>query len=165
MSHKGKILLVPAILAALSTVAAPPSTRSANAAESYAKDSNRELQRKALALVKNIRNLVYAYNTKDKALTDEYQSEYLATRTTERQGLTQRWRAKSDAAFQASLRDYQKNFLPECTRIRDELQKRLPKRLQRPDARKLYTDPSNVLTLEIIADDLELLAKSLPDSG
>ena len=164
MSRKRKILLVPAVLLILSAGGGAHSTRYANGAESYAKDSNRELQRKALALVKNIRNLVYTYNKKDKALTDEYQSEYLATRTTERQALTQRWRAKSDEAFQTSLRDYQKNFSPECTRIRDELQKRLPKRLQRPNARSLYTNPSNVLALDVIGDDLELLAKSLPDS-
>jgi hypothetical protein len=164
MSCKRKILRFLAILGALSAVATLPSTRYADAADPYARVSNKDLQRKALGLVKGMRDFVYAYNQKDKDLMTAYQSDYLATRTTERGAVTQQWRTKSDEALRSSLRDYQKNFLSECILIRDELYKRLPKRLQRSNLASLYKNPPNVLAIEAIADDLELLAKSLPDS-
>jgi hypothetical protein len=62
------------------------------------------------------------------------------------------------------VRDYQQKFLADSISLRDELSRRLPKRLRRPDTSNLYKNPPNVLAIEAIADDLELLAKSLPDT-
>jgi len=48
--------------------------------------------------------------------------------------------------------------------VRAELHRRLPERLHRPNLSKIYEKPSFVMEIEIIADDLELLSKSLPDT-
>jgi hypothetical protein len=138
----------------------------ASAAESsgkYSKLSNKELKSRALTLVKGVRELVYSYHKKDRDLTAELDADYLATRTTERQSLRDQWRKKIDDAQASSLRSYQQNFALDATLVRQELQKRLPRNLQR-DLPKLYSNPANVLALEVIADDLELLAKSLPET-
>lgn len=156
-----KIILFVVLGGALATL-----TSQASAAESsgkYSKLSNKELKTRALTLVKGVRELVYSYHKKDRDLTAELDADYLATRTTERQSLRDQWRKKVDDAQASSLRNYQQNFAVDATLVRQELQKRLPKNLQR-DLRKLYSNPANVLALEVIADDLELLAKSLPET-
>jgi hypothetical protein len=130
----------------------------------YSKISNRELKSRALTLVKSIRELVYSYNRKDRDLTAEFDADYLATRTTERQLLREQWRKKVDEAQGSSVGNYQQKFASEATLVREELQRRLPKTLNRRDLLKLYSNPPNVLALEVIADELELLSKSLPDS-
>ena len=130
----------------------------------YSKISNKELKNRASTLVKGIRELVYSYSRKDRDLTADFDADYLATRTTERQGLRDQWRKKMDEAQGSSIRNYQQNFASEVTLVREELQRRLPKSLQRRDLPKMYSNPPNVLALELIADDLELLSKSLPDT-
>ena len=54
----------------------------------YSSDSNKQLQSTALGLVKKIRGLTDSYNKNDRDLIAEYQTNYLATRTTERQSIT-----------------------------------------------------------------------------
>jgi hypothetical protein len=130
----------------------------------YSTISNKELKSRALRLVKGVRELVYSYSKKDRDLTAEFDAEYLATRTTERKGLREQWRKKIDEVQGASVRTYQRDFASDATSVRGELQRRLPKSLDRRDLPKLYSNPPNVLALEVIADDLELLAKSLPDT-
>ena len=115
-------------------------------------------------LVKGIRELVYSYSKKDRSLTADFDAEYLATRTTERQVLRDQLRKKIDEAQGTSVRTYQRDFASDATSMREELQRRLSKSLDRRDLPKLYSNPPNVLALEVIADDLELLAKSLPDT-
>jgi hypothetical protein len=130
----------------------------------YSKLSNKELKSRALTVVKAVRKLVYSYNEKDRDLTSDFEAEYLATRTTERQLLRDQWRKKIDAAQGASLGNYRENFATDAALLSEELQRRLPKSLQRRDMPKLYSNPANVLALEMIADDLELLAKLLPET-
>ena len=48
--------------------------------------------------------------------------------------------------------------------LRNELYRRLPTQPNQKDAAMLYQVPTNVLGIGFIADHLELLAKSLPDS-
>jgi hypothetical protein len=117
-----------------------------------------------LTVVKAVRKLVYSYNEKDRDLTRDFDADYLATRTTERKSLRDQWRKKIDDAQASSVRDYRQNFASDAALLREELQRRLPKGLQRRDMAKLHSNPENVLALEVIADDLELLAKSLPES-
>ena len=71
---------------------------------------------------------------------------------------------KVDDAQASSVRNYRQNYASDAALLREELQRRLPKGLQRRDLPKLYSNPENVLALELIADDLELLAKSLPET-
>jgi hypothetical protein len=130
----------------------------------YSKLSNKELKSRTLTVVKAVRKLVYSYNEKDRDLTRDFDADYLATRTTERKSLRDQWRKKIDDAQASSVRDYRQNFASDAALLREELQRRLPKGLQRRDMAKLHSNPENVLALEVIADDLELLAKSLPES-
>ena len=157
-----KALLLFVMIAAVTVVATarPPASF---AAEKSAGISNQELQNHALRLVKNLRDLVYSYNKKDKELMIEYQEDYLATRTTERPALSRQLRTKSEEALRSSLRDYQKNFLADAVSLRDELYRRLPKQMHRLGGADVYKNPPNVLAIEAIADHLELLAKSLPE--
>ena len=156
-----KIILFVVLGGALATLASQASA--AESSGKYSKLSNKELRTRALTLVKGVRELVYSYHKKDRDLTAELDADYLATRTTERQSLRDQWRKKVDDAQASSLRNYQQNFAVDATLVRQELQKRLPKNLQR-DLPKLYSNPANVLALEVVADDLELLAKSLPET-
>lgn len=156
-----KIILFVGLGAALATL--PSQASAAESSGKYSKLSNKELKSRALTLVKGVRELVYSYNKKDRDLTADFDADYLATRTTERQSLKDQWGKKIDDAQASSLRNYQQNFASDATLVRQELQKRLPKNLQR-DLPKLYSNPTNVLALDLIADDLELLAKSLPET-
>jgi hypothetical protein len=130
----------------------------------YSKLSNKELKSRTLTVVKAVRKLVYSYNEKDRDLTRDFDADYLATRTTERKSLRDQWRKKIDDAQASSVRDYRQNFASDAALLKEELHRRLPKGLQRRDMAKLHSNPENVLALEVIADDLELLAKSLPES-
>ena len=130
----------------------------------YSNLSNKELKSRALTVVKAVRKLVYSYNEKDRDLTSDFNADYLATRTTERQSLRDQWHKKIGDLQASSVRDYRQNFASDAALLREELQRRLPKSLQRRDMPKLYSSPANVLALEVIADDLELLAKSLPET-
>ena len=130
----------------------------------YSKLSNNELKSRALTVVKAIRKLVYSYNEKDRDLSNDFDAEYLATRTTERQSLRDQWRKKIGDLQASSVRDYRQNFASDAALLREELQRRLPKSLQGRNTPKLYSSPANVLALEVIADDLELLARSLPET-
>ncbi|HEX2243310.1 MAG TPA: hypothetical protein VHK27_08685 [Gammaproteobacteria bacterium] len=125
---------------------------------------NKELKSRALTVVKAVRKLVYSYNEKDRELTNDFDADYLATRTTERKSLRDQWRKKIGDLEASSVREYRQNFASEATLLREELQKRLPKSPPRRDIPKLYSSPANVLALEVIADELELLAKSLPET-
>jgi hypothetical protein len=157
-----KIIRFLVLWGALSAIATPALTSEGPA--SYSKLSNKELKSRALTVVKAVRQLVYSYNEKERDLSSDFEAEYLATRTTERQLLQDQWRRKIDAAQAASLGNYLQNFAPNAALLREELQRRLPKRLQSRDTPKLYSTPANVLSLEVVADDLELLAKSLPET-
>jgi hypothetical protein len=157
-----RVTLFVALYAAIVVVAVP--SLAADGSGKYFKVPNKELKTRALALVKGIRELVYSYSNKDRNLTADFDTEYLATRTTERQLLRDQWRKKIDEAQGVSVRTYQRDFASDATLVREELQRRLPKSLDRRDLAKLYANPPNVLALELIADDLELLSKSLPDT-
>jgi hypothetical protein len=114
--------------------------------------------------VKKIRGLTDSYNKNDRDLIAEYQTNYLATRTTERQSITDEWKKKSAEAYDSTVRNFKTKLLSESKAVRAELHRRLPERLHRPNLLKIYENPSSVMEMQIIADDLELLSKSLPDT-
>ena len=162
MLTKGKIFLSLVILAGITAAATLRLTLYSDAASKYSSDSNKQLQSTALGLVKKIRGLVDSYNKKDRELMAEYQTNYLATRTTERQTLRDQYEKNLKEAHDSTIRDYKEKLLAESKTIRAELHRRLPERMHRPQLSKTYENPSVALELEIIAGDLDRLSRSLP---
>jgi hypothetical protein len=163
MSIKGKTFLFLVILAGIAA-ATLRLTLYSDAASKYSGDSNKQLQSTTLVLVKKIRGLVDSFNKKDRELMADYQTNYLATRTTERQRIRDQYEKNLKEANESTVRDYKEKLLAESKTLRAELHRRLPERLRRPNLSKIYEKPSIVMEMEIIADDLELLSKSLPDT-
>jgi len=164
MFTKRKRLFLLMILAGITAAATVRLTLYSDAASKYSSDSNKQLQSIALGLVKKIRELVDAYNKKDRELMADYQTNYLTSRTTERQAIRDQYEKNLKEANNSTVGDYKDKLLAESKAVRAELHRRLPERLHRPNLSKIYDKPSIVLEIQIIADDLELLSKSLPDS-
>ena len=150
-----KLLLIAIFVAAKSFAATAPV---------YSKMSNAELKAAALRVVRDIRDRVDSYNKKDKELTDEYDKNFLATRTDERKELKGRWLKESDALQDSAMRSYSDGYRPNAISLIQELHRRLPSRFRGAKLPTIYQNPTNVKGLEAIADHLELTAKSLPDS-
>ena len=131
----------------------------------YSKTSNKELKEKTLGLFKNIIVLVDSYNQKDRALIAEYDKKNRPEiRTDERKTIREQWLKESDALHDSSMRTYRDNYWSDAILLRNEIYKRLPKNLNQKNMAPIYQHPTNVLGIQVIADSLELLAKSLPDS-
>jgi hypothetical protein len=131
----------------------------------YSNTSNKELKEKALRLVKNIRELADSYNKKDRALMAEYDKKTTPEiRTDERKAMRQQWLKESDALHDSSMRAYRDKYWADAILLRNELYRRLPKKLSQKDLAPMYQNPTNILGIQVIADHLELIAKSLPDS-
>jgi hypothetical protein len=131
----------------------------------YSNTSNKELKQKALALVKSIRDLVDSYNKKDRELMAEYDKRNKPEiRIDERKVMREQWLKESDAVHDSSMRYYRDNYWSDAILLRDEIYRRLPKKLNQANLRPIYQHPTNVLGIQVIADHLELIAKSLPDS-
>ena len=164
MAIKGKTFLFLVILAGITAAATLRLTLYSDAASKYSSDSNKQLQSRALGLVKKIRELVDSFDKKDREMTADYETNYLASRTTERQRIRDQYEIKLREAHDFSIRDYKKQLLSESKAVREELNRRLPERLHRPHLAGMYDNPSKVLEIQTVADDLELLSKSLPDT-
>ena len=74
------------------------------------------------------------------------------------------WIRESDTAHDSLMRRYKEKYWADAILLRNELYRRLPKNLQQPQLSGLYQYPTNLLGVEAVADNLELLAKSLPDN-
>ena len=156
-------LLLTIFLAVISCGAAPEPDKTI-----YSKTSNKELKQKALGLVKNIRQLVDSYNKKERELMAEYdKKDKPEIRLDERKAMREQWLRDSDAVHDSSIRYYRDNYWADAILLRDELSRRLqklPKKLNQTNLAPIYQNPTNVLGIQAIADNLELIAKSLPDS-
>ena len=162
MLTKGKTFLSLVILAGITAAATLRLTLYSDAASKYSSDSNKQLQSTTLGLVKKIIGVVDAYNKKDRELMAEYQKNYLATRTTERQTIRDQYEKNLKEAHDSTVRDYKEKLLAESKTVRAEPQRRLPERMHRPQLSKIYENPSGVMGIEIIAGDLDRLSRSLP---
>ena len=132
----------------------------------YAKTSNKELKQKTLQVVQSIRALVDSYNTKDRELRAEYdKKDKPQSSQEERKALRAHWLTASDAVHDATLRAYKDQYWAEAIVLRNELVRRLPKQQNEQAIAGIYQNPTNVLGIQLIADHLELMAKSLPDSS
>ena len=115
--------------------------------------------------MKSIRGLVDSYNKKDRALMAEYdKNNKPEIRIDERKAMRDQWLKESDAVHDSAMRSYKENYWADAVLIRNELYRRLPKKLNRTDLSPIYQNPTNVLGIQVIADHLELISKSLPDS-
>ena len=160
LSRRNYFLLVTIFVVGMSCGAAPEPDKTV-----YSKTSNKELKEKTLGLVKNIRTLVDSYNQKDRALMAEYDKKNRPEiRTDERKTIREQWLKESDALHDSSMRTYGDNYWSEAILLRNEIYRRLPKKLNEKDLAPIYQNPTNVLGIQLIADHLELISKSLPDS-
>jgi hypothetical protein len=131
----------------------------------YSSTANRELKPRVMLLVKNIREMVYAYKKEDTELMEAFDKRDKADATKdERKRVRGEWIKESDRAHDLFMHQYKDKYWADAILLRNELYRRLPKKLQQPQLAGLYQYPTNLLGVEAIADNLELLAKSLPDS-
>ena len=130
----------------------------------YSGDSNKQLQSRASELVKETRELVDAFYKKDRELMADYQKNYLSSRTTEREPIREQYANNLKQANDSTVRAYKEKLLPESKAVRTELHRRLPPRVQHSNVTEMYEKLSIVMEIQIIADDLDLLSKSLPDA-
>jgi hypothetical protein len=131
----------------------------------YSNTSNKELKVRVVGLVKNIRELVYAHRKQDRELLAVFDKRN-STDTTknERKRVREQWIRESDTAHDSFLRQYKEKYWADAILLRNEIQRRLPKNLRQPQLSGIYQYPTNHLGVEAIADNLELLAKSLPNN-
>ena len=118
-----------------------------------------------MGLVKNIRDMVYSYKHQDNELLIQFDKKNRVDATKdERKRVREQWIRDSDTAHDSFMRQYKEKYWADAILFRNELLRRLPKNLRQPQLSAIYQYPTNVLGVEAIADNLELLAKSLPDS-
>ena len=130
----------------------------------YSNTSNKELKPRVIGLVKNIRELAFAYRNKDRELTAAFDKRDNAGSTkNENKRVREEWIRESDAAHDSFMREYKEKYWADALLLRNELLRRLPKQFRQPQLAAIYQYPTNLLGVEAIADNLELLAKSLPD--
>jgi uncharacterized NAD(P)/FAD-binding protein YdhS len=153
VTRRNYFLLLMTFLAGISWGSAPAPDKTV-----YSNTSNKELKQKALRLVKNIRELVDSYKKKDRELMAEYDKK------NKPEAMREQWLKESDAVHDSSMRTYRDNYWSDAILLRNELYKRLPKKQNQKDLAPIYQNPTNVLGIQLIADHLELIAKSLPDS-
>ncbi len=160
VTRRNYFLVLMTFLAGISCGSAPAPDKTI-----YSNTSNKELKQKALRLVKNIRELVDSYNKKGRELMSEYDKKNKPEiKIDERKAMREQWLKESDAVHDSAMRSYKENYWAEAILLRNELYRRLPKKLNQKDLAPIYQNPTNVLGLQLIADHLELIAKSLPDS-
>ena len=85
-------------------------------------------------------------------------------RIDERKVIREQWLKESDAVHDSFMRNYRDSYWAEAILLRNEIQKRLPKKPQQTNLSPIYQNPTNLLGVRVIADHLELISKSLPDS-
>src|SRR5690349_7591881 len=131
----------------------------------YSNTSNKELKPRVMRLVKDIRALIYAHKKQDSELLAVVDKKDRADATkNERKKIREDWITESNAAHDSFMRRYKEKYWADAILLRNELYRRLPKNLQQPQLSGIYQYPTNLLGVEAVADNLELLAKSLPDS-
>ena len=131
----------------------------------YSNTSNKELKPRVMRLVKNIRELGFAYRNKDHELIAAFDKRDNAGSTKyENKRVREEWIRESDMAHDSFMREYKEKYWADAILLRNELLRRLPKQFRQPQLAGIYQYPTNLLGVEAIADNLELLAKSLPDS-
>ena len=131
----------------------------------YSDTSAKELKARVMQLVRNIRDMAYTYKRQDSELLTQFNEKDSADATKDaRKRVREQWIRESDKAHDSFMRQYKEKYWADAILLRTELLRRLPKNLRQSQLSGIYQYPTNVLGVEAIADNLELLAKSLPDS-
>ena len=131
----------------------------------YSNIPNKELTVRVTRLVKNIRELVYAHRKQDGDLLAVFDKRNTTSTTiNDRKRVREQWISESDAAHDSYMREYKEKYWADAILLRNELHRRLPAKLRQRELSSIYQYPTNLLGVEVIADNLELLAKSLPDN-
>ena len=131
----------------------------------YSNIANKDLKARAFSLVKDVRAIINAHKSKDIQLLAGFdKSNRAETPANERKRLKEQWVRDSDNAHDSFMREYKEKYWADAILLRNELQRRLPKNLRQPQLSGIYQYPTNMLGVEAIADNLELLAKSLPEN-
>ena len=164
LTKRKTLFLLSLVILAVITAAMLRLTLYSDAASNYSGDSNKQVQSKASALVKETRELVDAFYKKDRELMVDYEKNYPSSRTTERETIREQYAKNLKQANDSTVLAYKEKLLPESKAVRTELQRRLPPRVQHSNMTKMYENLSIVMEIQIIADELDLLSKSLPDT-
>jgi hypothetical protein len=131
----------------------------------YTNTLNKELKPRVMRLVNNIRQLVYAYKKQDGELLAAFDKKETADNTKNaKKRVREQWMRESDAAHDSFMRQYKDKYWADAVLLRNELLRRLPKNFRQPQLAGMFQSPTNLLGVDAIADNLELLAKSLPDN-
>ena len=131
----------------------------------FSNTSNKEFKLRVMRLVKDIRELAYAHKKQDdELLASVDKTDRADASKNERKRLRDEWVRKSNATHDSFMRQYKERYWADAILLKNELYRRLPKNLQQPQLSGLYQYPTNLLGVEAVADNLELLAKSLPES-
>jgi uncharacterized NAD(P)/FAD-binding protein YdhS len=161
VTRRNYFLLLMTFLAGISWAAPAPDMTV------YSNTSNKELKQKALRLVKNIRELVDSYKKKDRELMAEYDKK------NKPEAMGEQWLKESDTVHDSAMRTYRDNYWADAILLRNELYRRLQRLAKEPNQTTkkpnqtnlgpIYQHPTNVLGIQVIADDLERISKLLPD--
>ena len=131
----------------------------------YSNTPNKELKPRVMRLVKNIRELAYAHKKQDRELLAGFDKRDRADMAIkERKRVREQWIKESDVAHDTFMREYKEKYWADAILLRNELLRRLPKNLRQPQLSGIYQYPTNLLGVEAIADNLELLSKSLAEN-
>ena len=156
------------VLSGIIMLGATPSNKAGDPGQpertAHSSITNKELKASVFRLVKDVRAMVYAHKNKDVQLLAAFdKSDRPETPPTERKRLKEQWIRESDNTHDLVMREYKEKYWADAILFRNELQRRLPKTLRQPQLSGIYQYPTNILGVEAVADNLELLGKSLPD--
>ncbi len=133
-----------------------------NSTTTSAEKSNKQLKGSCFALFSNIRDLLSNYKIEsDKISNEEFMKMAGAKNDTERNQIWSSYITLSNENSSKVMFDFEKKYKIDAIITRDEIQSRLPNKISTVDD-LIYKIPTNPLGIGEIADDLELLCKSLP---
>jgi len=108
---------------------------------------------------------LYVYKKQDGDRLSVFDKRDSADSTkNEKKRVRDEWIGESCAAHDSFMRQYKENYWADAILLRNEVLRRRPKNLCQSQLSGIYQYPTNLIGVEAIADNLELLAKSLPDS-
>jgi hypothetical protein len=131
----------------------------------YSELSNEELRARSARLVSEIRALVGAFNQEDSRL--RFAADENSSRTDskdEAEKIRRAWLDDSAKLHDGYLDRYKKAYWSEAILLRTAMITRLPAVPGTQNA-QLFFYPTNILGVEVVANALELLGKSLPQTA
>lgn len=132
-------------------------------ATEFTKLTNKELQEKSLNLVQNLRTfLLEGEKNQREILFSGWRQNY---KDLSKEELQKAWNEETRRSMMYYLKtnaDYNDRFKVNAILLRDELLSRLPKGSKNERRYRTYEHPTNPIGMEMVADDLERMAKLLP---